>query len=144
MSPSDAVACATVDAKDIEKTAQTRFEGRFVSIGEVFAFEALGLKARIVETNSLPIEERVGIKYHCFRGIVDVAETTVFYIQTAPRDEEILKVLNARAPPNEEDMFVKNFVMMILIVKVIIQNNQHILIEIQYVIFVLEYRKIQL
>ena len=106
----ESVACATVDAKDIEKTAQTRFEGRFVSIGEVFAFEALGLKARIVETNSLPIEERVGIKYHCFRGIVDVAETTVFYIQTAPRDEEILKVLNARAPPNEEDMFVKNFV----------------------------------
>ena len=91
---SESVACATVDAKDIEKTAQTRFEGRFVSIGEVVAFEALGLKALIVETNSLPIEERVGIKYHCFRGIVDVAETTVFYIQTAPRDEEILKVLN--------------------------------------------------
>ena len=59
---------------------------------------------------SLPLEERMDIKYHCFRGIVDVAETTMFYTQTAPRDMEILKIMNARAPPNEEDMFLKGFV----------------------------------
>ena len=107
---SESVACAIIDAKDIEKTAQTRFAGRFVSVGEVFAFEALNLKVRIVGTNSLPLEERMDIKYHCFRGIVDVAETTMFYTQTAPRDMEILKIMNARAPPNEEDMFLKGFV----------------------------------
>jgi cytochrome b involved in lipid metabolism len=106
----ESVTCATVDAKDIEKTAQMRLGGRFVSVGEVFAFEALNLKVRIVETNSLPMEERLDIKYHCFRGIVDVAETTLIYVQTAPRDVEILKVLNARAPPNEEEMFAKDFV----------------------------------
>ena len=30
---------AIIDAKDIEKAAQTRFAGRFVSVGEVFAFK---------------------------------------------------------------------------------------------------------
>jgi cytochrome b involved in lipid metabolism len=103
----DTASSIEIDAIEIEKEVERRFVNRFVSVGEVF--EIRNMKIRIVETNTLTIENRIDRvpKYHCFRGIFDV-ETTI-YVTSALRDAKYLEIKNAKKPPSEDELYGVNF-----------------------------------